>query len=332
MDPLQLPVETSAFEADECTRDLVEIPTLPRGRILRLELLSTWGDPYYIGLHGIEVFDESGLEITPVSIAATPPSINVLPDYDADPRTADKLIDGVSCTCDELHAWLAPYEMGREHSITLQLADAADPAPALSMLRIWNYNKSRAHSYRGARHVRASVDGTPVFDGEIRKAPGALEAAASGSEMILFTVSEEILSKIEDNDTALASEDDANLLREAHQLLRARPKTAEAGEDMLQRIALDASTVSYSEMLAEEGLVREVVRPRTAVLKPILEEAKQWSEDDGTGRTEHSEGEREVCHRAPITSFEDNVRMQNMKLLTVEKCGKRLTTFHRSDF
>lgn len=254
-------------------QEMVKIPTLPRGRVLRLELLSTWGDPYYIGLHGVEVFDEFGQQIKPASIAATPPSINVLPEYDTDPRTADKLIDGIFCTCDELHAWLAPFEIGQDHSITIELADIADPAPALSMLRIWNYNKSRAHSYRGVRRVRASLDSKPVFDGEIRKAPGALETAASCSEMILFTLCEKVLSKIEQNDKTLSSEDDVSLLREAHQLLRARPKTAEAS-NMLQRVALETSTMSYSDMLIEEGLRREATRPRTCVPREDLEQKK----------------------------------------------------------
>lgn len=249
-----------------CEDNIVQIPTLPRGRILRLEILSTWGDPYYVGLHGIEVFDEDGVEIKPISIAATPPSINVLPEYDSDPRTAEKLVDGVYCTCDELHAWLAPYEAGtQEHSIILELSEIVDPSPTLSMLRIWNYNKSRAHSYRGARRVRASLDGTPIFDGEIRKAPGMLENAASASEMILFTVSEDLISKIEKNDKASGGEDkiDATLLRQAaHQLTQARPKTSE--EVVLHRVALDSSTLSYSDMLVQEGLSRQEGRPLTS--------------------------------------------------------------------
>ncbi|KAJ8607485.1 hypothetical protein CTAYLR_009437 [Chrysophaeum taylorii] len=269
---LDEPKEDREFEREET---MVEIPTLPRGRVLKLELLSTWGDPYYVGLHGIEVFDENGEQLKVVTIAATPPSINVLPEYDSDPRTADKLIDGISFTCDELHAWLAPFEDEQEHSITLELAaEIAKPAPAISMLRIWNYNKSRAHSYRGVRRMRASLDDTPVFEGEIRKALGSLEGAASACEMILFTASEDILRNIEKNDVALRPDEDANLLREAQQLLRARPKTA----DKLQRVALDDLPVSYGDMLAEEGLVRDVARPRTSVPTSVCEEEEEEEE------------------------------------------------------
>ena len=35
-------------------------PTMPSGTELAINLTSTWGDPFYIGLSGIDVFDEKG--------------------------------------------------------------------------------------------------------------------------------------------------------------------------------------------------------------------------------------------------------------------------------
>ena len=36
------------------------LPELPRGRELVMRILSTWGDRYYVGLTGIEVFTQTG--------------------------------------------------------------------------------------------------------------------------------------------------------------------------------------------------------------------------------------------------------------------------------
>ena len=254
-------------DTDDEEEDVVEIPTLPTGRILRFELLSTWGDEYYIGLHGIEVFDAAGKPITPKSIIASPPSINVLPEYDSDPRTADKLIDGVPCTCDELHSWLAPYDKGNDHYIDLELGE--EPV-TLAMLRVWNYNKSRAHSYRGARTVRGILDGVVIFSGEIQKAPGGLEGAEMAAETILFTTDETILQHIEDHDVIAQSpamDDLTTLISEAQELLKTtRPTTAE--EDSIGKKQL-----SYREMLAEEGMRWPVLeRPRTST---------SWRSSDG---------------------------------------------------
>ena len=52
---------------------------LPRGRQLRLELLSTWGDAHYIGLAAVQLWDEAMeyadevLNMTP--IAGRPPAL-----------------------------------------------------------------------------------------------------------------------------------------------------------------------------------------------------------------------------------------------------------------
>ena len=137
-------------ESNSFCDSMIDIPILPSGKTLTIQIRSTWGDPYYVGMTGIECFDEEGrliqLDSPLEDVVAVPHSINVLPEYDNDPRTCDKLVDGVNFTMDDMHVWLAPWmpESG-ETTITLYFRRTV----TLSMMRFWNLNKNRIHSYRG---------------------------------------------------------------------------------------------------------------------------------------------------------------------------------------
>ncbi|GMF13536.1 unnamed protein product [Phytophthora lilii] len=178
--------------------EVFHIPELPHGQHLVINILSTWGDPFYVGLMGIEVFDHTGhavhLSDVDKQLSADPPDLNVQGQDRLDPRTADKLVDKHYFTCDELHAWLAPFSRGQNHFIYMDF----DYPLSISMLRIWNYNTTRIHSYRGARYVEISLDGKFVFKGEIRRAPGSvIEDIDDCNECILFTMNQSILQLIE---------------------------------------------------------------------------------------------------------------------------------------
>ena len=40
-----------------------EISLLPAGFVYQLYIYCSWGDPYYVGLNGIELFDEQGTSL-----------------------------------------------------------------------------------------------------------------------------------------------------------------------------------------------------------------------------------------------------------------------------
>ncbi|KAM4829868.1 katanin-interacting protein [Thomomys bottae] len=170
-----------------------KIPVLPYGQHLVIHIASTWGDRHYVGLNGVEIFSSQGEPVQISDICADPPDINVLPAYGKDPRVVTNLVDGVNRTQDDMHVWLAPFTPGRSHSISIDFAHPCQVA----MIRVWNYNKSRIHSFRGVKDITMLLDGQCIFEGEIAKASGTLTGAPEHfGDTILFTTDEDILEAI----------------------------------------------------------------------------------------------------------------------------------------
>ena len=146
---------------------------------------------------GIELFDSAGRPITvadPVaSVRAGQASVGQAEGPAGDPRTPDKLLDGVYHTTDDLHSWLSPFDPACGARVSVVL----DSAATLGALRLWNYNKSRIHSFRGAREMTVTLDGALIFAGEVRKAPGGLPEAPAAAEVILFCEDEAFLSNLD---------------------------------------------------------------------------------------------------------------------------------------
>ena len=176
------------------------IPELIQGSTLTILIHTTWGDLNYVGLCGVEMWDNRGFlvefEDYKRSISANPPDINILQSAGNDPRTVDKLLDGVNWTCDDFHVWLAPFTAGTPNEITIKF----DKKTTISMIRIWNYNKSRIHSYRGAKKVSIRIDSQTIFSGDVSKAPGSMRRAEQYCEYLLFTSDSGLMQTIEKSD------------------------------------------------------------------------------------------------------------------------------------
>ncbi|EGD72574.1 hypothetical protein PTSG_04310 [Salpingoeca rosetta] len=155
----------------------------PMGQRVVLHLHSTWGDPHYIGLTGVEVFSPAGHSLRCTSVTADPPDLRIISGYDQDPRVVDNLVDGTNCTCDAMHMWLCPW-LGPHHSHTVTLLFPQQTE--IGAVRVWNYNESRTSSYRGVRELSLHVDGRCVFRGEIRQATGSVSTPHELFELLLF--------------------------------------------------------------------------------------------------------------------------------------------------
>ncbi|XP_065066463.1 katanin-interacting protein-like isoform X2 [Rhopilema esculentum] len=245
-------------------RDVFEIPTLPTGRNLVLNLKSTWGDRHYIGLNGVEVFTSTGELAKILEITADPSDINILPEYDHDPRVVSNLNDGVYMTRDDLHLWLTPFTPGKKHIVSLVF----DKPVIIAMLRIWNYNKSRIHSTRGVRDIEITLDDSPIFKGEIARASGILSKESEPyGDIILFTTDEDILEEVAKHDFTyeydIVEEEEEQMMQSVE---RDRPKTADQGNLMepLER--------PYTCPKSRQNADRIIETQVSTNLAPLLEE------------------------------------------------------------
>ncbi|KAM6299190.1 katanin-interacting protein [Aegotheles albertisi] len=204
-----------------------KIPVLPYGQHLMIDIQTTWGDRHYVGLNGIEVFSSKGEPVQISKITAEPPDINILPAYGNDPRIITNLIDGVNRTQDDMHLWLAPFTPGKPHFIFIDFVNSCQVA----MIRIWNYNKSRIHSFRGVKDIIMVLDEQCIFKGEIAKASGTLSGAPEHfGDTILFTTDDDILEAICCYDETYDGEtENASFLRYEEELKR--PTTADGKGD-----------------------------------------------------------------------------------------------------
>ncbi|RCN37847.1 hypothetical protein ANCCAN_16222, partial [Ancylostoma caninum] len=132
------------------------------GFIFQLQLLSSWGDEFYIGLNGIELYGRRNekIKVGPHNLAAFPESVNILPSVEDDPRTSMNLINGCNDTEKAEQMWLTPMLPNR----CARVFFVFDMQIAVSTIIIYNYRKTPT---RGVRHISVSVDDLIVYSGDV---------------------------------------------------------------------------------------------------------------------------------------------------------------------
>ncbi|XP_063286306.1 katanin-interacting protein [Pelobates fuscus] len=220
--------DSNTVETERDDRSDFEIPILPYGQHLCIQVATTWGDRHYVGLNGIEIYSSNGNPVQIANITADPPDINILPAYGKDPRVVTNLIDGVNRTQDDMHLWLTPFTPGKLHFIFM---DFLQPCK-VAMIRIWNYNKSRIHSYRGIKDIEITLDDYKIFKGEIAKASGTLSGGIEQfGDTILFTTDDEILQAISVYDETFDNIFEHTDLEMDEENSKIRPQTAHQEEE-----------------------------------------------------------------------------------------------------
>uniref|UniRef100_T1J5N1 KATNIP domain-containing protein n=1 Tax=Strigamia maritima TaxID=126957 RepID=T1J5N1_STRMM len=199
------------------------VPELPEGQHIVINIKTTWGDRHYVGLNGVEVFGSTGDCVKVQTISADPADINILPEYSKDPRVVSNLIDGIYRTRDDMHLWLTPFSSGKDHLVFITF----EKHVKIAMIRIWNYNKSRIHSFRGAKDLEINLDKICIFKGEIAQACGGIQGGIEAfGDTILFTTDEAILENIARHDGTFSSYTTLTTEIVKEEILFERPPTA----------------------------------------------------------------------------------------------------------
>ncbi|XP_025997368.1 katanin-interacting protein isoform X2 [Solenopsis invicta] len=218
--------ETPKLLSDKLYKNFI-IPELPSGNSLVIDILSTWGDKHYVGLNGIEIFSNTGEPAKIKEIRAHTTSVNQNNDHN-DPYVINNLINGINRTRDDANLWLTPYSNGDHHYVYMIFEFTI----TIAMIRIWNYNKSRIHSFRGAKDIIIKLNDIIIFYGEIAKASGDdMGSLDSFGDTILFTTDENILELISKHDNTFIEFNNEASDYEEKEIIR--PITATTTNDII---------------------------------------------------------------------------------------------------
>jgi hypothetical protein len=187
-------VERTRNYVSPSVRQDYETQLLPSGLLWQFIFHSTWGDPYYVGLDGLELYDGTGAKIVvdPIQLSALPHSVRDINQTDS--RVPANLVDGTAPWLAPLANSMTPEEhkacvlrCGQEYAamtnsiappVHERLTTPAEnmlfialnrPEP-LAFVRIFNYSKTPE---RGVKEISIRCDGKLVYRGTVNKAnPG----------------------------------------------------------------------------------------------------------------------------------------------------------------
>lgn len=141
---------------------------------IELFLLSSWGDPMYIGFSGICGIDKD-LEEFPLpvpetavyvySLDGTAPLVKLGP-LDGSDNSLLVSDSRLTSSCEDM--WVGQLQKGTVIGMKFHM----DHSRSIKGLRIWNFNAGKEDSSMGVKHMEISIDGGRRRAVIVRKAPG----------------------------------------------------------------------------------------------------------------------------------------------------------------
>lgn len=171
LDRIRYPFQACTYKTPLVKQDY-EPSLFPQGFILKLICWTTWGDPYYLGLNGLEIYDFHGklLTIEPHRVTAKPYSITeISKSGEEDTRVPSNLLNHRNKNTWEANdAWLAPLASSLGNSQGNLVFIVFDEPIVISLIKFWNYSKTPE---RGVKDLDIYLDDQLVYSGSLRKAP-----------------------------------------------------------------------------------------------------------------------------------------------------------------
>lgn len=173
------------------SRQPPEYLRVPYGFILKIVIISTWGDSFYVGLNGIELYDVTGCRLLPNAFktCAIPSCVSILPEMNSDVRKLDNIFqDRNHCNYEAESMWLTPFTQNSEVLIYAYF----DVPVSISVIKFWNYLRTPD---RGAKDIQIFMEDHLIWQGVLRKAPDS--NSYDFAQSILFSTDLDIVAKEE---------------------------------------------------------------------------------------------------------------------------------------
>lgn len=140
----------------------------PTGFTLEFHLKCTFGDPYYIGLNGIEIFDIMGNNLLTKEneanfrIIGDPAGVFIIPDMAKDPRVITNLYKSNPFVDNVNDVWLAPFaKYDKAFNRNIIVVEFKNPI-TIGVINIWNYSRT---PNRGVKEIEVYLDDSMIYCG-----------------------------------------------------------------------------------------------------------------------------------------------------------------------